>query len=262
MSATIALALIVLAVVVQAVFLLRRENRRDPVSHWILAAAAILLIITLVERSVRIHFVAVTGTYEALVFFSTAVCAVLFALRMIRSTRALSPFVMFGSTMVSLVLLALSSSPLAPRDIVPPIPALQSYWLVAHVTLSFIGEAFFVVSFVAAIVFLLSKNEDRRADMDRLLTTSIGIGYPIFTAGALVFGAIWAETAWGAWWSWDPKETWALVTWLIYTAYLHTRLVRKLRGTGSAVLAIVGFIATVFTFFGVNFLLSGLHSYG
>jgi cytochrome c-type biogenesis protein CcsB len=98
--------------------------------------------------------------------------------------------------------------------------------------------------------------------MDRLVATSIGIGYPIFSAGALVFGAIWAETAWGAWWSWDPKETWALITWLIYTAYLHTRLVKGMRGRTSAILAIVGFLATVFTFFGVNYLLSGLHSYG
>ena len=97
MSATIALVLIVLAVVIQVVFLLRRENRRDPVSHWVLAAASVLLAVTLVERSLRIHFVAVTGTYEALVFFSAAVCAVLFALRVIRSTRGLSPFVMFGS---------------------------------------------------------------------------------------------------------------------------------------------------------------------
>ena len=174
----------------------------------------------------------------------------------------MSPFVMFGATFVCLVLLILSSSPLAPKDIQPPIPALQSYWLVLHVTFSFIGEAFFVVSFVAAVAFLATRNEDRRADMDRLITTSIGIGYPVFTAGALIFGAIWAETAWGSWWSWDPKEIWALITWLIYTAYLHTRLVRRMRGRISAVLVIAGFLATLFTFFGVNFLLSGLHSYG
>ncbi len=262
MMAAIGLALIVLAVVLQIAFLLRRENRRDPVSHWLLAAAAVLLLATLVDRSIRIRFVAVTNTYESLVFFSASVCAVLFALRMVRSTRGLSPFVMFGSTIVALVLLSLSSSPLAPRDIAPPIPALRSSWLVAHVTLSIVGEAFFVVSFVAAIVLLASRNEDRRADMDRLAATSIGIGYPIFTAGALVFGAIRAETAWGAWWSWDPKETLALVTWLVYTAYLLTRRVKRMRGTGSAALAIAGFAATVFTFFGVNYLLTGLHAYG
>jgi len=262
MTATIAFVLIGLAALVQAGFLLRRENRRDPMSHWLLGAAAVLLAATLIDRSVRISFVAVTNTYESLLFFAAAIAAVLFALRLIRATRGLSPFVLFGSTVVALALLAISSSPLAPKGIEPPIPALHSYWLVLHVTFAFIGEAFFVVSFVAAIVFLATRNEDRKADMDRLVATSIGIGYPIFSAGALVFGAIWAETAWGAWWSWDPKETWALITWLLYTAYLHTRLVKGMRGRTSAILAIVGFAATVFTFFGVNYLLTGLHSYG
>jgi ABC-type transport system involved in cytochrome c biogenesis permease subunit len=263
MTAVIALLLIGLAAILQAAFLLRRENRRDPVSHWLLVSAAGLLVADLVDRSVRIRFVAVTGTFEALIFFSAVICLVLFSLRLARRTRGISPFVVFGATIVCLSLLLYATfSPRAPKDILPPIPALHSFWLVLHVTFSFIGEAFFVVSFVAAIGFLVSRNKDRRADMDRLVVTAIGIGYPVFTAGALVFGAIWAETAWGAWWSWDPKETWALITWLIYTAYLHTRLVRRLRGTLSAVLAIVGFLATVFTFFGVNFLLSGLHSYG
>jgi ABC-type transport system involved in cytochrome c biogenesis permease subunit len=260
--ATIGLVLIALAAVLQAGFLLRRENRRDPVSHWLLLAAAVFLFAALVERSIRIRFVAVTNTYESLLFFSAVICLVLFSLRVARRTRGLSPFVMFGATMFCLALLAISSSPLAPKAIQPPIPALQSYWLVLHVTFSFIGEAFFVVSFVASIAFLATRNADRRTDMDRLTAAAIGIGYPVFTAGALIFGAIWAETAWGSWWSWDPKETWALITWLIYTAYLHTRLVKKMRGRTSAVLSVVGFLATVFTFFGVNYLLTGLHSYG
>ena len=92
--------------------------------------------------------------------------------------------------------------------------------------------------------------------------TTIIIGYPIFTAGALIFGAIWAEAAWGSYWSWDPKETWALVTWLVYTGFLHTRLVMKLKGRISAIFSIVGFVFTIFTFAGVNYLLVGLHSYG
>ena len=267
MMASIALILIVAAAVFQAAFLLRRENRRDPVSHWLLAAAALLLLATLVDRSIRIRFAAVTNTYESLLFFSAALCAVLFVLRRARRTQGFSPFVLFGATIIALALLAISSSPLAPRAIQPPIPALRSFWLVLHVTLSFIGEAFFVVSFFAAIGLLVSRKEERRIELDRLVAAAIGIGYPVFTAGALVFGAIWAETAWGSWWSWDPKETWALITWLLYTAYLHTRLVKKTRGRTSAVLAIIGFLATVFTFFGVNNLLPllnipGLHGYG
>ncbi|HUV08506.1 MAG TPA: cytochrome c biogenesis protein CcsA, partial [Spirochaetia bacterium] len=148
------------------------------------------------------------------------------------------------------------------KEILPPIPALQSYWLVLHVTFAFIGEAFFVVGFFAAIYFLVLKDEGRRKAVDRFMYTAIAIGYPIYTAGALIFGAIWAQSAWGKYWSWDPKETWALITWLVYTAFLHTRLIRRMRGTVSAVLVIVGFLFTLFTFFGVNFLLSGLHSYG
>jgi ABC-type transport system involved in cytochrome c biogenesis permease subunit len=262
MMATIALALIVTAAVFQAGFLLRRENRRDPVSHWLLAAVAVLLLGTLARRSVEIRFAAVTDTYEYLVFCSAALCAVIFTLRLVRRTQGFSPFVIFGATIVALALLSISSSPLAPRGLQPPIPALRSFWLVLHVTLSFIGEAFFVVSFVAAIGVLSSRSEDRRAELDRLAAAAVGIGYPVFTVGALVFGAIWAETAWGRWWGWAPKETWALVTWLIYTAYLLARLRKRFRGRVAAVLAVAGFAATVFTFFGVNYLLAGLPVHG
>jgi ABC-type transport system involved in cytochrome c biogenesis permease subunit len=259
--AVIAFALLALAAVAQVVYLLRRERRLDPFSHYLLAAAAALLLAGTVERSVRIRFVAVTNTFESLVFFAGVTALVLFLYRLLTGERLL-PLVAFGGTVISLALLAIASSPAIPKEVLPPIPALQSYWLVLHVTLSFIGESFFVVSFVAAIVYLASRNEERAKDADRIMYTTIGIGYPIFTAGALIFGAIWAQRAWGRYWGWDPKETWAFVTWLIYTAYLHTRLVRRLRGKISAILAILGFACTVFTFFGVNYLLSGLHSYG
>jgi len=259
--ATAALILIALAAALQIIFLLRKGETSDPVSHWALLAASLLLFAVTVDRSIMISFPAVTNTYESLVFFSAVVSAVIFVLRLVMKSSVMR-FILLGGTIVALALLMISSSPIAPREIQPPIPALQSLWLVLHVTLAFIGEAFFVVSFVAAIVFLASKEEEKKAAADRIMYTSIGIGYPIFTAGALIFGAIWAEVAWGVWWSWDPKETWALITWLVYTAYLHTRLVRRLRGKASAVLAIIGFVFTVFTYFGVNFLLSGLHSYG
>jgi ABC-type transport system involved in cytochrome c biogenesis permease subunit len=259
--ATIALILIGLAAVLQVIFLLRLDDRRDPVSHFLLAGAAVLLFTVLVDRSLKIHFIAITNTYESLLFFSAAICAVLFTLRMVLRGK-LPAFVVFGATIIALALLMISSSPIVPSWTQPPVPALQSIWLALHVSFSFIGEAFFAVSFVAAIAYLAARNDVKRKDLDRIVSTTIGIGYPVFTAGALIFGAIWAETAWGSYWSWDNKEIWALITWLIYTAYLHTRLVRRLRGRLSAILAIAGFAATIFTFFGVNFLLPGLHSYG
>ena len=159
-------------------------------------------------------------------------------------------------------LLAIANSPIAPKAVLAPIPALRSGWLVLHVSFTFVGEAFFVASFVSALAFLLSKDEKRKLDYDRLTYTSIALGFPVFTAGALIFGAIWAERAWGSWWSWDPKETWALVTWLVYAFYLHTRLTRRRKGALPAVAAVVGFLCTLFTFLGVNYLLPGLHSYG
>jgi ABC-type transport system involved in cytochrome c biogenesis permease subunit len=260
MIATIAFVLLIVSAVIQVIYLLRSVRKVDGFSHYFLLAAAALLLAVTIERSIRIRFVAVTNTFESLLFFAAVIAIVLFVYRL-RAKDKTIPYINFGATVVAIALLAIASSPIAPDDVAPPIPALQSYWLVLHVTLSFIGEAFFVVAFICAICYLASRDEERRRSLDRLTYTTIAIGYPIFTAGALIFGAIWAQNAWGAYWSWDPKETWALITWLVYTAYLHTRFVKRLRGRISAILAIVGFAFTMFTFFGVNYLLSGLHSY-
>jgi ABC-type transport system involved in cytochrome c biogenesis permease subunit len=261
MIATIAFMLLVAALIVQIVFLLRRERRLDPVSHYILLGASLLLFANLVERSIRIKFVAITNTFESLVFLSGAIALVVFFYRMRNRERTL-PFLPFGATITAIILLSLTSSPISDRSIAPPIPALQSYWLVLHVSFAFIGESFFTLAFVAAIYYLAVNNEEQKKRADRIIYTSVAIGFPIFTAGALIFGAIWAQYAWGRYWSWDPKEIWALITWFVYTGYLHARLVKKWRGKMTAVLSIVGFVFTIFTFFGVNYLLPGLHSYG
>lgn len=98
--------------------------------------------------------------------------------------------------------------------------------------------------------------------LDEITYKSIAIGFPLFTLGGVIMGAIWANSAWGTYWSWDPKETWSLITWFIYAVYLHARYVAGWRGKKVAVLALVGFIGVVFTYLGVNLFLSGLHSYG
>ncbi|HTX73879.1 MAG TPA: cytochrome c biogenesis protein CcsA [Rectinemataceae bacterium] len=262
---TLAFLLIILSAIVQAVFLFRKERAADPVSHWLAGLAALLLAAVIATRSVEIGFPALTGTFESLVFYALVLCALTLAYRLQRGLPFL-PLVQFGATLAALALLAVSSSPLAPRETLAPIPALRSGWLVAHVALSFVGEAFFVASFVASVAYLSVHDVEKRRDYDRISYTSVAVGYPVFTVGALIFGAIWAERAWGSWWSWDPKETWALVTWLVYTLYLHLRLIRRGEradaGSLPAVVAVAGFLCTVFTFFGVNFLLTGLHSYG
>jgi cytochrome c-type biogenesis protein CcsB len=98
--------------------------------------------------------------------------------------------------------------------------------------------------------------------LDEIAYKSIAVGFPLFTIGGVIMGAIWANSAWGTYWSWDPKETWSLITWFIYAVYLHARFVAGWRGKKVAVLALVGFIGVVFTYLGVNLFLSGLHSYG
>jgi len=98
--------------------------------------------------------------------------------------------------------------------------------------------------------------------LEEITYKSIATGFPIFTLGGLIFGAIWANQAWGVYWSWDPKETWSLITWFIYAFYLHGRMIRGWKGNKVAIVAVVGFMAVIFTYLGVNLLLSGLHAYG
>ena len=98
--------------------------------------------------------------------------------------------------------------------------------------------------------------------LDDISYKSIAIGFPLFTIGGLIMGAIWANSAWGKYWTWDPKETWSLITWFVYALYLHARFVGGWRGKRVAILSIVGFVAVIFTYLGVNLVLSGLHAYG
>jgi cytochrome c-type biogenesis protein CcsB len=165
---------------------------------------------------------------------------------------------------------------LNPNDIQPLVPALKSNWLISHVVSCFVGYAAFAVSFGVSILYLFRARSEKRSPkssesfwdflpsssaLDEIGYKTIAIGFPLLTIG-IVTGAFWANVAWGTYWSWDPKETWSLIVWLIYAAYLHARITRGWRGKRAAILSIVGFIATLFCYLGVNLILSGLHSYG
>ena len=149
----------------------------------------------------------------------------------------------------------------------PLVPALQSYWMKIHVPANFIGYGAFSIAAMVSIAYLLSAKKilasylPKLAVLDDLIYKSIAIGFIFFTI-ATILGAIWAAEAWGGYWSWDPKETWALIVWLNYAAWLHYRIVKGLRGTVLAWWALIGLIITTFAFLGVNMFLSGLHSYG
>lgn len=149
----------------------------------------------------------------------------------------------------------------------PLVPALQSYWMKIHVPANFVGYGAFSLAAMVASAYLLAKKgilTSRLPSLDVLddvMYKSIAVGFAFFTI-ATILGAMWAAEAWGGYWSWDPKETWALIVWLNYAAWLHLRMVKGLRGPVLAWWALIGLLVTTFAFLGVNMFLSGLHSYG
>ena len=153
------------------------------------------------------------------------------------------------------------------HEIQPLVPALQSWWMKIHVPTNFVGYGAFSIAAMVGIAYLLAdkgllKRVLPSAElMDDVMYKCIAIGFVFFTI-ATILGAMWAAEAWGGYWSWDPKETWALIVWLNYAAWLHMRLIKGLRGPLLAWWAIVGLLVTTFAFIGVNMFLSGLHSYG
>jgi cytochrome c-type biogenesis protein CcsB len=163
----------------------------------------------------------------------------------------------------------------------PLVPALRSYWIVIHVTTIAIGTGIFLVSFIGTLLYLVRRHWDLAVEsgrtprrfpvtlgwrlptaevLDKMAYRTVAFGFPIYTFG-IIAGAIWAEAAWGRYWGWDPKETWAFITWVVYAAYLHARATAGWRGTAAARVNLVAFATMVFNFFVVNMIISGLHSY-
>jgi len=160
------------------------------------------------------------------------------------------------------------------HHIQPLIPALQSYWMKIHVPANFIGYGAFALAAMLGMAYLLRQRaETHRPEgllarvlpplelLDEVMYKAIALGFAAFTL-ATILGALWAAEAWGGYWSWDPKETWALIVWLNYAAWLHLRLTKGWRGAPMAWWAVIGLFVTLFAFLGVNMFLSGLHSYG
>ncbi len=287
-------------------------------------------------RTQKAGYAPMSNMFESLSVFSFLIALLYLWVELRYKIKVLGPFVIS----ISFTMIAIAS--VLPRDIKPLVPALQSYWLTLHVFVTFIGEAAFALSYVAALLYLIKPDGHKESKaaipggdsafyykfhpafvtfnaglflsvisyfvtlllikrsvisgayylavvptiaffigtlsfyfaknaiismlpsseaLEDISYRAIGFGLPVFTLGALIFGAIWAQRAWGAYWSWDPKETWALITWFIYAAYLHARYNSKMKGKAAAYITILGFISTLFTYFGVNYLLSGLHSY-
>ena len=213
-------------------------------------------------------YVPLSNMYESLIFFSWTIVLVYLILEFKYRQRIIGVFV----TPFAFLAIALTSIiPGIDAKIVPLVPALQSNWLAIHVVTCFLGYASFAVSFGISILYLIQDKKGATKEggsrwlpsisiLDEINYKSIVIGFPMLTLG-IVTGAAWANYAWGSYLSWDPKETWSLITWFVYAAFLHARFTKDWRGRKAAILSIVGFSAVLFTYFGVNYLISGLHSY-
>lgn len=213
-----------------------------------------------------------TNMYESLVFFAWCTTLLYLYLEYRYKARVVGAFVL---PCAAVAMAYASFSDRIDDRINPLIPALQSNWLIAHVVTCFIGYAAFAVAGGLGLMYLIKRRAVQRqapADsiggslpelrvIDDLTHRTIVFGFLWLSAG-IITGAVWANEAWGTYWSWDPKETWSIITWFLYASTLHARFTRGWSGRRIAWLAIAGFFAVFFTYFGVNFLLSGLHSYG
>jgi len=209
-----------------------------------------------------------SNLYESLVFFSWSIGLIYLFVEFRFKNRTIGAF----TTPIAFLALAYASlSPNISDRIRPLLPALQSNWLIAHVTSCFIGYAAFALAFGLSLMYLIKEREKEGGKsmlsyfpeiniLEELIHQMVVFGF-LFLSVGIITGSVWANSAWGRYWGWDPKETWSLITWFVYAAMLHARLTRGWYGRRIAYLSITGFAAVLFTYFGVN-LLPGLHSYG
>ena len=206
-----------------------------------------------------------SNLYESLVFFSWTILIIYLFVERKYKNRTIGAFV------TPLAFFAMAYASLHNNSIQPLIPALKSNWLIAHVITCFIGYAAFAIAFGTSWMYLIKKRDTEGKSLllnkfpkaniiDELTYQMIMLGF-LFLSIGIITGAVWANSAWGRYWGWDPKETWSLITWFVYATLLHAKMMRGWHGKRIAYLSIAGFAAVLFTYFGVN-LLPGLHSYG
>jgi cytochrome c-type biogenesis protein CcsB len=238
---------------------------------------------TLLSRWIGDHYFPLSNLYESLIFLSWSISAIHLFLENKTKSRLIgaisSPLLFLISGFSSLTL------PVEMQKSLPLVPSLQSNWLMMHVSMMMISYSILFLGSLFSILYLVffkfvAKESTFNPNtfttnisqvisskmllLDRIDIWSyriIGLGFPFLTIG-IISGAVWANEAWGSYWSWDPKETWALITWLVFAIYLHSRLLKGWQGEKAATLGSVGFFVLWICYLGVNFLGKGLHSYG
>lgn len=227
-----------------------------------IARLILLAVISLLVSSVALRWAVAgrppfTNLYESLIIFAVTIPIIyLYVERRYELSAA-------GLLVCIFAFLLMIYASRLDREIHPLMPALKSNWLVTHVLTCFIAYASFAVSFICSILYLVFRKKGHTAICERMdLATyqTIAFGF-LFLSIGIITGSVWAERAWGRYWGWDPKETWALITWFVYAFYLHMRAVKGWKEAKGAWISILGFACVLFTYLGVSFLLYGLHSY-
>jgi len=200
-----------------------------------------------------------SNMYESLIFYAWSLSLLMVLFR----KRIAYPAITGIMCAIALILMGYASiSTDVERGIQPLVPALRSNWLHIHVITCFLAYAAFTLSFVCSFIYLVGQkwNIIPVKTLEELNYKCIIIGFSMLTSGILT-GAVWAQYAWGSYWSWDPKEIWSLITWIVYAAFLHIKRMAGWRGRAAAILAVIGFMTVVFNYFFVNIILPGMHSY-
>ena len=273
-------ALIILAMVTYFLALYQKSEFTGKVASGMVWSAAVFGFVGMMVRwreSYLISFdyghIPVSSLYEVFVLFVVMTALLYLYYEQKYKTRTLGGFVMLVISAAVVFILWYIFDKDA-HVIQPLVPALKSWWMKIHVPANFVGYGTFSIAAMVGLAYLITAKAAQKNPesnfvkrmpslelMDDIMYKNIALGFAFFTI-ATVLGAMWAAEAWGGYWSWDPKETWALIVWLNYAAWLHIRMTKGWRGTPMAWWALIGLLITTFAFIGVNMFLSGLHSYG
>ncbi len=259
---TLAYALLGLALLTYTAHLLRGGHRTGRIATGLAVAAWAFLTAGLVQRGLAAGHWPLTNRYEFALCFVWAILAVYLLLEASWRERRAGAFVLGVALLIATYAV---TRPATDRAIAPLLPALRSTWLQIHVLSAVVGYAAFAVAAGLSLMLLTSNLQSRISNLQSAVERAIGLGLPWLTLSILT-GAIWAQNAWGRYWGWDPKETWALVTWLWYLVVLHVRPLRRWRGRRFAALVVAGLGLVLFTFVGVPWLvrvvrLESLHGF-
>ncbi len=261
---TAVMVLYLASMVLYFIFFAMKNEKAAQIAGWVIAAAFVLHTAALVVRGVGAGRLPLTNQYEFATSFAWGICLCFLVFVTKYHFRALGTFV------TPVIFLLIGYAAMQSREVRELMPALRSNWLGIHVSTAIISYGAFGVSFAVSLMFLLKQGRENHdfwkkniPDYDRLDIISyraVSLGF-LFLTFVIITGAIWAERAWGSYWSWDPKETWSLITWIIYALYLHLRLNKGWRGRRAAWFAVIGFVCVLFTYIGVNTFIPGIHSY-